>query len=99
MASTAQHVDQAERNERLYRLLQQDQAGWTDWQITALFYSAVHYVDAYLVSIGEPEPRSHEARALAIARIQLLRQSVAIHFTALKDFSRDARYNLARLPP
>ena len=34
---------------------------YADWEITALFYSAVHAVDEYLLSIGE-EPCSHQAR-------------------------------------
>ena len=34
---------------------------YADWEITALFYSAVHAVDEYLLLIGK-EPHNHQAR-------------------------------------
>lgn len=98
MASRHDHIEQAERNERLYRLLQADRNDWTDWQITAMFYAALHYVDAYLIDRGLPEPRSHAAQASAIANDSFLRAEVGLPFTALKDVSRDARYNITSLP-
>lgn len=98
MASRNDHIEQAEKNERLYGLLQADQNDWTDWQITALFYAALHYVDAYLIDHCLPEPKSHLAQSEAIANESFLRTQVGMQFATLKDYSRDARYNITRLP-
>ena len=34
---------------------------YADWEITSLFYSALHTVDEYLLSIGK-KPRNHQTR-------------------------------------
>ena len=60
------HLRQAERNERVASHL----ATFPDWQTVALFYAALHYVDAYLAQRfgAQGHPTSHQARLRFLAR-------------------------------
>jgi hypothetical protein len=87
----------AERNRRLAQtLLSPAQAGlepapW-EWVAVILFYSAVHYVNAYLWERYGREPSNHGERTFAV------RQDVAIHgcrqhYDYLRDVGYRARYD------
>ena len=52
MPNRSAHLAQAEHNETLYSHLDQSAPTYADWQVTSLFYAALHYVDAYLASSG-----------------------------------------------
>ena len=67
MPSRAEHIAKAEANEQVAHLLQ---AVHPDWAVTALFYAAVHWVDAVLDGLDETRvhPRSHAQRRGYIAR-------------------------------
>lgn len=54
------HALQSDHNRGAQQLMSKSPR-YVDWEITALFYSAVHAVDEYLRSIGK-DPRSHQAR-------------------------------------
>ena len=70
------HGDLAERNQHL------------DWALTALFYAALQYVDAFL---PPDNPRSHSRRnRLVRARTELA--PIWPRYRVLMDRSRDARY-------
>lgn len=64
-----------------------------DWAITVLFYSAVHYVDAYLSSRTKRQP-DHVGREQEIQRDVFL-SSMWREYRELERMSRDARYELA----
>lgn len=90
------HLAQAERNERLYHSLDVRTTEFLDWAITALFYSALHYVDAYLAAMVPPggsHPTNHGERSLWIARTAGLRE-IQVEYRRLRDYSEDARYGL-----
>ncbi len=63
-------------------------AGKHRWAITALFYSALHRVNAYLVQRGR-QPTSHDLRERLVAR-EL--PAIADDYLALKQRSERARY-------
>ncbi len=64
MATRAQHEQQARQNLGLHEHLAGLEAH-LDWAVTALFYSALHYIDAFLLPI---DPRSHRHRNEIISR-------------------------------
>lgn len=63
------------------------------WIVTAYFYAAVHWIEAYLAIRGI-DPRTHAARKRAIRRDPVLRH-IQVEYRALEDRSRDARYEFA----
>ena len=85
-----EHLRQAEQNEELAEFL--SIAPYPDWRCTALFYAALHYVEAYFAS-RTPRLRysSHGERAEAVRlddQIGVLYKP----FDSLRDSSRYARY-------
>lgn len=59
----------------------------------ALFYAAVHLVDAYLVGLPL-HPRTHEQRRIAVHRTAL--RTMFSHYVELQNRSEDARYDCRR---
>lgn len=62
-----------------------------NWLVVVAFYSAVHYVNAYLWEMLQIEPKSHGERTDAIHTLQLLR-SFEAEYDALRDWAYLARY-------
>ena len=102
MPLETEHVAQAERNERLYETLCSHSADeLTEWEVVALFYSALHYVDAYFAKSNE-HPRGHRERNQKVAQTKEF-SSFASSYIHLYHNSRDARYGqgqyMVRYPP
>jgi len=87
MATRAQHEQQARQNLGLHEHLAGLEAH-LDWAVTALFYSALHYIDAFLLPI---DPRSHRHRNEIISRHPQL-ATIYRQYRLLLDRSRDTRY-------
>ena len=85
------HIDQAEHNEGLALSLLD--TPHTDWAVTALFYAALHLLDAYLTPQGRLT--SHQERIGFVFRSPDF-SSAASHYRELLDRSQDARYDCAR---
>lgn len=99
MPARAAHIAQAEHNEALYDHLAYASPAYADWQVTALFYAALHYVDAYLASTANPQhPANHAVREGFVRNEPNLRQ-VYVHYRELKERSIEARYSAALSPP
>ena len=62
-----------------------------DWIITVVFYSAVHFVDCFIVERDLDKPRSHVQRDRMIESNSLL-SHLAFEYFSLKDLSQSARY-------
>ena len=88
MASEQQHIVQAARNQEVAELLAT--GGYHDWAITALFYSAMHLIQAYLVQSGRTA-NSHWQRRQWIRNLTELRPVLAA-FDELQAYSENARY-------
>ncbi len=56
------HLSQAKHNFNHACLLTQQTTVHMDWVCTGLFYTGLHYVDAYLDFVGGEHPRSHRSR-------------------------------------
>ena len=98
MPSEAAHIIKAERNERfcdsVTRNLASSQEHYHDWAVTGLFYSSLHYVDAYLdVGLGI-HPESHIQRRGLVAKVHQLR-SIDRLYTTLYLISLEARYGIS----
>ena len=66
----------------------------TDWEVTILFYSALHYVDALLDFTDGLHPTSHRARN----ELVIDRTDIGLHYVRLYHRSLDARYNVVSIP-
>ena len=89
MPQPTEHIAQAEKNERLYERLVGTE--FNDWAITALFYAALHYVDAYFVSQTGVRPPNHNLRNRLVDRT-LNRARVSPAYRELYRLSRKVRY-------
>ena len=91
MPRLAEHILQAEKNERLYDNLLGTE--FNDWAVVSLFYAALHYVDAYFVHRVGVSPSNHSARNRLISMtIELV--DIEMHYRELYARSLDARYNI-----
>lgn len=97
MASKDAHLWQANHNETFYSQLLTTE--FLDWAVTAIFYSGLHYVDAYLATKnGDPKyahPPTHEVRTPLVARESNLRR-IFPQYERLKNKSEAARYRVKR---
>jgi hypothetical protein len=105
---TAEHLQQAYRNEILASQFGSPPLEAYDWAITTLFYCALHFVDAYLFELRGIDPEGHTTtRDKATGRNILGRNDLVklhipvIHkdYLALYSASRRARYDVAYLGP
>ena len=91
MPDAQNHVERAERNEAFYNSFALETTRYRDWAVTALFYSALHYVDARLDAFGI-HPEDHGKRGRAVQEkfpLNLYRS-----YRELQGKSEDARYAL-----
>lgn len=87
MPSKDEHLLKAKRNEQVAGALSKD---FRDWQVTAIFYAALHYLEMHLAVEGH-HPPSHEKRDPLIIKHRLL-QNVWSPYKRLNVLSRNARY-------
>jgi hypothetical protein len=88
------HIAQAEHNEALCRAIGGSQ--YADWAVTALFYAALHLVDAYLAP--NVHPKTHTVRRGLVDTVAGLRP-IRDQYRELEERSRDARYKCIRFTP
>lgn len=97
MPSQTRHVAKARENERLSETLQD--TPFTDWSVTTMFYSALHWVDAWLAAQPVPaHPQSHVQRNQFVNQSAFLRQQRR-NYRELQDRSLDARYECVSFLP
>lgn len=90
MSTIAQHRAKADSNEFLRDQLENP---FWDWAVTATFYAAVHYVEAYLAAQKPAiHSKDHTMRDSEVERDVILR-TVYDEYMSLKQDSKDARYN------
>ncbi len=65
-----------------------------DWALIALFYAAMHYVEAYLATLGQ-HVRSHTTRDTYLGRDINLKK-VYTEYQDLKFYGYSARYEMFR---
>lgn len=101
----AQYLQQAAHNSEVAQYIRDNRTDALDWSATCLFYSAVHYVNAYFVKHGIPIPRRHTSPDRSKpGRMNIVQQdphlsAIYPEYRHLDDESRDARYELKRISP
>lgn len=93
MPGEQEHLVQARRNEEFLLLIRELPVRYAEWEVTTLFYSALHYVDAFLATLNE-HPRSHRARIDRVRSATSLRDE----YRNLYNASMEARYGTIPFP-
>lgn len=94
MPAAHEHLARARENEALAdELSREAQPAGVDWAIALLFYSSLHYIDAFLAG-KHKHPRSHEERNYEVENNGTLADIYA-PYRKLEDMSRAARYDIA----
>jgi hypothetical protein len=92
-----EHLKRAQENEKLATALKKLRSpSGIDWAITVLFYSALHYIDAFLAG-KNCHPLTHDNRNDEIEANGCLSE-ISNDYRRLEDMSREARYNVAEYP-
>ena len=94
MATPAEYLAQAEQNERLADTLAGLSERFTGWEVTALFYAALHYVNAFLAEQGR-EPEFHQQRSHLVGELTNAQDD----YRMLYEESLNSRYRLALFTP
>lgn len=91
------HRKQAEENERFYHeVLGGQNTAWPKWGMVALFYTAVHELQAFMVERGQA-PQDHAGRKAVLRKNKFqLGTHLAQQYQALRKSSENARYELWR---
>jgi len=96
------HLDQARRNLAVAKHLlgeHRSDTTFVQWAVTAIFYCAVHCMQAHLMRHGKG-PRTHEARGRPIADPRYgVPIEVQTAYELLSQRSPAARYELATFDP
>ena len=100
MPSKSHHLATAEKNEKISQAIANLAVteSVTDWEITMLFYSALHFVDAFLDHSRDIHPDTHKHRKHLISTVTQLRP-ISKQYMDLYERSLDARYRLVRMTP
>lgn len=93
MPNFGDHILQARHNEEFYQAT--DKTAYSDWAMTAVYYAALHYVDALLARAGMIDPGGHDVRDQEVRARAELRPIARLYFR-LKSRSRNARYYCTR---
>lgn len=101
-ATPDDHLEQARRNREIAEHLLREHgadATYVQWAVTAIFYCAVHCIQAHLMRYGRA-PRTHESRGRLIADPRYgVPLDVQTAYELLSQRSRAARYDLATFDP
>jgi hypothetical protein len=93
MPSEPDHLTKAVCNETFADSLNLVGRTEAEWALTALFYAALHYVEAYLSRQFGFHSGTHESREKAINKDARLRRAY-VEYAELKTLGRVARYEL-----
>ncbi len=90
MPSKDQHVAKANHDEAFVASLDLATTPFCDWAVTALFYAALHYIEAYFATKGA-HSLDHRARDSDIQREPAI-SGLYNDYNELKNMSINARY-------
>lgn len=93
------YLDKSCKNLELYNDLAKLEK-YKEWELTAIFYSALCYVKAYLYNkgINKNSINSHESiKNWLCTESEAKRNNVILHYEKLYYDSRDARYSIKKI--
>jgi hypothetical protein len=93
LPTSHEHIERAKRNERFAEHFDLNTTEFRDWVVTGYFYSALHWIDAYLVRENK---KTDEGHAFRNTQTNNLRELTAISrpYRKLYSYSRNVRYEL-----
>lgn len=91
MPDKEQHIDQANHNYQFWNRLNSETTPYLDWVVSAIFYEAVHWVEAFLAT-KEINSGTHAKRRSAVQSYSAELGSILTDFDNLKYESENARY-------
>ncbi len=98
MPNKSEHIKQAMINEEFGIEINKDlNKKYASWAVVTFFYSALHWVDAYLATCSY-HPADHRSRQSWVSRESKLRK-IHTNYRYLEDQSRNARYQLLKHSP
>jgi len=96
MASFESHIEQTTRNLKFFQEIN-TKSDFFDWQVTALYYSAIHLMNAHIAKVGNLHYQSHSELKKALnpdysLSIGKLPEKNFDNYISLEKLSRRARY-------
>jgi len=86
------HLRKARRNGDFARSYLDLADEFPDWVSTIAFYSALHFVDAYLAKEYGLHYQNHEERNIAVSNIHPLSQEISLEYLRLYELGLNSRY-------
>jgi hypothetical protein len=93
MPSRSEHLAKAENNKGFADAIKLSNPTSVGWALTALFYSALHYVEAFNGKYNLHCKSHHQLKADIAKNPQLL--TIFDEYSGLLDYSWNARYEVA----
>ena len=93
MPTKDEHVAKAKGNETFADSIEPTNQTRIDWKLVVLFYSAVHYVEAYLANSMGMHLRSHTTRDSYVSKESNLKK-IRVSYGHLKYYGYNARYEI-----
>ena len=90
MPDEKEHIDKAHHNEDFFDIFDIDNTRFLDWAVTGLYYAALHYIDAYLATLGVKFISNHKQRHIEYSIA--LDRDVYSDYRTLENKSIIARY-------
>ena len=94
----AQHLAKSRNNENFAAALHTATTAGREWAVTALFYAALHCLQAYFAARTDRIPITHGHRSSAIQRDAAI-SGAYDEYRELSDLSRSARYDCEVIQP
>ncbi len=92
--TSEQFLNKAQKNSRFTQELQASDIHSPEWVVVGAFYSAVHYVNAYLAKTGPRfVPTNHKERNYYVNSVKELKQ-ISRSYHRLSDKAWAARYTM-----
>ena len=88
MPSQTEHLAQARRNLEILEQFSFTTCACLDWLVVLAFYTALHWVDAFLATLGR-HPKNHFERNRDVSNYL---RDIYAHYTHLYNVSREVRY-------
>ena len=86
-----QHLDQCRRNYGVFNALART---YVEWAATVLFYTALHFVEAWLCAHTDWQGGDHRRRESRLASLHSVTPEVYDAYVTLREVSQVARYGV-----
>ena len=97
MPTRDEHIRKAKHNESFISSFDLNSTPFLDWVVTAIFYAALHYLDAYLAE-NNKHPGTHQVRNSLFSKDPNL-ATLWNSYQDLENDSREARYHMKEFTP